>query len=276
MVGAQRTSSSPASAAEALPLLELDRVNVWRGENQALHEVTLSVAQGENVAILGPNGCGKSTLLKLLTRELYPHPNSGGVRILGQRRWDVSRLRGTLGIVANDLQAAILPETPVVEAVLAGFTGKLGVYYADESSPERMALAHASLVAADAGHLAGRRYGALSSGEARRVLLARALAHDPKALVLDEPTTSLDLASAHAFLLTLRRLAAEGRSLLLVTHHLEEITPEFSRVVLLKNGRVLRDGAREEVVTSAALSELFEVPVEVTGTTPYTARVVNR
>jgi iron complex transport system ATP-binding protein len=254
------------------PLLHLDDVSVIRGGRSALDRVTLKIEQGENVAVLGPNGCGKSTLVKLIDRELYPKAGQGSMRILGRQRWNVAELRAELGIVTNDLQAQILPETPVTDAVVAGFTGTLGVYY-DEASPERIDAAHKALVAANARHLAGRTFGALSSGEARRVLIARALAHDPSALLLDEPTTSLDLVSANALLVILRSLIQQGKSLLLVTHHLEEIVPEIDRVVLLRQGRVLLDGPREEVMTPNNLSELFEAPIELLGRGPYYARV---
>ncbi len=224
------------------------------------------------MAILGPNGCGKSTLVKLIDRELYPRADGGGMRILGRERWDVAELRRVLGIVTNDLQAAIHPEVSSLQAVVAGFDGKLGVYY-DAATPERIECARAALTAAGAGLMESRPFGSLSSGEARRVLVARALAHDPSTLLLDEPTTSLDLASAHTFMRTLRSMVQSGRGLLLVTHHLEEIIPEIGRVILLKAGRLLRDGPRREVMTGANLSELFERPMSLSGDGPYWARI---
>ncbi|AIE83583.1 ABC transporter, ATP-binding protein [Fimbriimonas ginsengisoli Gsoil 348] len=249
--------------------MEMRDVTVVRDGRIALDSVSLTIERGENVAILGPNGCGKSTLVKLIDRELYPRADHGSMRILGRQRWNVTELRKELGIVTNDLQAQILPETSVLDAVVAGFQGKLGVYY-DEGTPERLAAAQAALVAAEAAHLSDRVFGALSSGEARRVLIARALAHDPGSLLLDEPTTSLDLVSAHALLETLRRT---GKGLVLVTHHLEEIIPEIDRVVLLKAGRILADGPRREVMTSQNLSQLFCTDIVLQGDGPYSAQV---
>jgi iron complex transport system ATP-binding protein len=254
------------------PLLEMDRVSVLREGRRALDRLTLTIAVGENVAVLGPNGSGKSSLLKLVTRELYPHPSSGAFRILGRDRWDVAKLRGTLGIVSNDLQANLPGAATAREAVVAGFTGRLGVFY-DDSTEERIRLAEAALGQADAGHLTHRRLETLSSGEARRVLLARALAHDPAALILDEPSTSLDIASAHALMQTVRGLVRSGKGLVLVTHHLEEIVPEISRVVLLREGKVLADGPREEVMTAANLTATFGVPIVLEGDGPYRAHV---
>lgn len=254
-------------------LLELENVSVRRGSRLALDRVSLTLRQGENVAILGPNGCGKSTLVKLIDRELYPLADGGRMRIMGRERWNVETLRSALGVVTNDLQAQILPETQVVEAVVAGFTGKLGAYW-DDATDERRHAAARALDLAGASHLLERTFGELSSGEARRVVVARALVHDPGALLLDEPTTSLDLISASALVRTIRGLAHRGKAVVLVTHHLEEIVPEINRVVLLKAGRVFRDGPRREIMTERNLSELFEADVCLQGDGPYQGQVL--
>ncbi len=255
------------------PLLELSSVTVLRGGRPALDHVSLSIAQGENVAILGPNGSGKSTLVKLITRDLYPAAGAGTMQILGQERWNVAELRSSLGIVSNDLQAAMNPEATALDVVVAAFTGQYGIYYSEDLTDERLKAADQALSQAEAGHLRDRVFSTLSSGEARRVMVARSLANDPRALLLDEPTTSLDLPSAHALTETLRRLARSGKTLLLVTHHLEEIVPEISRVIMLRNGRVIHDGPREEVMTSSNISDLFGLDVELMGAGPYKAVV---
>jgi len=262
-------------SAPTSPLLELRDISVIRGGQTALDHLNLTIRTGENVAILGPNGCGKSTLVKLIDRELYPKARQGVMRILGRERWDVSELRSTLGIVTNDLQTAIPPATLVTDAVIAGFNGKLALYY-DEANDRALTVALEALKAADAAHLANRDFGALSSGEARRVLVARALAHRPATLLLDEPTTSLDIVSAHGLLKTLKSLAAAGTGVILVTHHLDEILPFIDRVVMLKEGRILHDGPREEVVTAENLTELFGMPIALHGHGPYSAKVENR
>jgi iron complex transport system ATP-binding protein len=123
--------------------------------------------------------------------------------------------------------------------------------------------AAAALDAAGAAHLAGRTLDEMSSGEARRVLLARALATSPRALVLDEPTTGLDLVARHSFMETVRRLAFAGTTIVLITHHIEEIVPEIARVVLLRDGRILSDGSRATNLTAQRLSEVFAHPVVV-------------
>lgn len=262
----------PSDGRPTPPLLELSDVTVVRGGRTALDRVNLRIEQGENVAILGPNGCGKSTLVKLIDRELYPLANGGWIRIFGRERWEVSALRSMLGVVSNDIQSAIPPEATAVEAVVAGFVGTLGVYY-NEASRERVTTALGHLEQVAAGHLANRAVGSLSSGEARRVMIARALAHHPSTLLLDEPTTSLDLVSADGLLTTLRDLATLGKSIILVTHHLQEIVPEIQRVVLLKEGRVLKDGPRRDVMTSENLSEAFDAQIVFRDEWPYWAYV---
>jgi iron complex transport system ATP-binding protein len=254
------------------PLIEMRRVTVRREGRNALDRVDLQIHEGERVAILGANGSGKSTLLKLITRELYPHPSSEAFRILGRDRWEVVKLRGTLGIVSNDLQANLAPHLTAVAAVVTGFTGHVDAYREDFAT-DRVERSLQALAEAGASHLADRRIETLSSGEARRVLLARALAHDPPTLLLDEPSTSLDLAAAHALMKTVAGLVHSGRGLVLVTHHLEEILPEISRVVLLRQGQIVADGPREAVMTAENLSETFGVRVELHGNGPYHARV---
>jgi len=254
------------------PLLELHDVTVIRDGRPALSRVSLSIQDGEHVAILGPNGCGKSTLVKLIDRELYPVAGQGTIRLRGSERWNVSTLRSTLGIVTNDLQGQIDPMLTSVEAVLTGREGKLGLYWSDADDASRSS-ALSALDRAGAGHLAERKFGSLSSGEARRVLIARALAHRPTALLFDEPTTSLDLVSAHGLLLTLGELARAGTTLVLVTHHFEEIIPEIDRVILLNNGRILADGPREEIMRDDLLSEAFGSRIRLCGDGPYAACV---
>jgi iron complex transport system ATP-binding protein len=265
-------------------LLELDRVTVRRSGRPALQDVSLRIEEGESVAILGANGSGKSTLIKLIYRELYPSRNpsaaageeerGGTIRLRGRDRWSVQELRSTLGLVANDLQAGIPPETTSRDAVIAGFSGELAVYYDDVRTPERREAADRALEEADAAHLGHREFGTLSSGEARRVLLARALAHDPSALLLDEPTTSLDLVHAHSLVQTVRGLVRTGRSVVLVTHHFEEIFPEISRIVLLREGQVVADGPRAEVMTAPNLGHAFGASIQIEGHGPYSARVI--
>jgi len=238
------------------PLLEFHNVTLMRGRKRALDSISFEIRQGEHVAILGPNGCGKSSLIKAITRECYPVQGSC-LRILGRDVWNVFELRVMLGIVSNDLMATCTRDITGREAVLSGFFSSIGLWPNHHVTPEMESKADAILELLEVPHLADRWLDEMSSGEARRILVGRALVHEPKALVLDEPTTSLDMRASWELHQTLRKLAANGITIVMVTHHLPDLIPEIERVILLKEGRIFRDGPRGEVLTAESLSELF-------------------
>jgi iron complex transport system ATP-binding protein len=248
-----------------IPLIELENVTVRRDERVALDGVSISIAQGEHVAILGPNGCGKSTLIKLISRDLYPvlKDEPWALRIMGRDKWRLFDLRHHLGIVSNDWMQMCTRDYSGYEIALSGFFGSVGVWPHHEVTPEMERKTREVMDLLEISHLAARNTNEMSSGEARRILIARALVHDPQALVLDEPTTSLDLRATCELRDVLRKLAANGISILMVTHHLPDIIPEMRRVVLIREGRVVMDGPKEQVLEAGALSGLFGIPVEV-------------
>ena len=243
-------------------LLELQNIFVQRGENFALNGLSLSVRSGEHVAILGPNGSGKSTLIKTITRECYPlmRPEAR-LRILGQENWNIFDLRSQLGLVSNDLMARCTKDITGRELVLSGFFGSIGIWPNHHVTSAMEQATADAMAQVDAAHLADRWLDELSSGEARRLLIARSMIHRPSTLLLDEPTTSLDLSALREVRTHLRSLAQSGVGLLLVTHHLDDIIPEIDRVVLLRKGQVFADGSKEDVLTAENLSALFGVPV---------------
>ena len=247
-----------------MPLLELKNVTVQRGSRLALDGFNLSVANGEHVAILGPNGSGKSTLIKTINRECYPllKPNTV-LRIMDRESWNIFDLRAHIGLVSNDLMVQCTRDIKGLELVVSGFFGSIGIWPRHEVTDDMRKRALAAMQRLEASHLANRWLDELSSGEARRLLIARALIHQPDTLLLDEPTTSLDLPSLREVRNQLRKLAAEGVGLLLITHHLDDIIPEIDRVVLLKDGRIAFDGPKEDVLTSERLSQTFGIPLEV-------------
>ncbi len=236
-----------------------------RDERVALDGVNISIAQGEHVAILGPNGCGKSTLIKLISRDLYPmlKDEPWALRIMGRDKWRLFDLRHHLGIVSNDWMQMCTRDYSGYEIALSGFFGSVGVWPHHPVTPEMERKTREVLDLLEISHLAERNTNEMSSGEARRILIARALVHDPQALVLDEPTTSLDLRATWELRDVLRKLAANGISILMVTHHLPDIIPEMRRVILIREGRVVMDGPKEQVLEAGALSGLFGIPVEV-------------
>ena len=245
------------------PLIELVNASVVRGDQVVLKELTLRIEVGEHVAILGPNGCGKSTLVRTLTREFYPlHRPGSSLRLFGQEIWNVFELWSLLGIVSNHFPT---PSRTVTgrELVIGSFFSSVGIWPHHHVTPEMEERADAALAQLDATHLAGRDFEELSSGETRRILIARALVHEPKALLLDEPTTSLDLSAQHELREAMRRLAQSGIAILLVTHHMSDIIPEIDRIVMMKDGQIVADGPRSELLTKPSIEQLFGVPVDV-------------
>jgi iron complex transport system ATP-binding protein len=245
-------------------LIEFEHVSVMRGKTVALNDVSLKIGVGEHVAILGPNGCGKSTLIKAITRECYPLLNEGSsVRILGHDRWDVSELRTLLGIVSSDLMATCTRAVSGREIVLSGFFSSIGIWPHQEVTSEMHERAERAMAMLEVSHLAERFTEEMSSGEARRVLLARALVHDPQALILDEPSVALDLSAQHELRLIFRKLAQSGIGIVMVTHHLSDLIPEIERVVLMDHGSIVADGPTRGVLVEPRLSALFGRPLEL-------------
>ena len=254
-------------AAPAPPLLSLEHVTVLRGasvQRPALDDITLRIAAGEHVCILGPNGCGKSTLIKTITRECYPLAREGSsISILGRERWNIFELRSKLGIVSPDLLASCTTDATGRDVVLSGFFSSTRIFPHHHPDPEHLARAKEALARLGIAHLAERAVAEMSSGEAKRTLIARALVHEPQTLLFDEPSNALDIAAQLQLRETMRELARSGLGILLVTHHVSEIIPEMERVVLLREGRVIADGPKSSVLTAEHLSNLFGVTVRL-------------
>lgn len=246
------------------PLLELRNVSVCRGETPVFRDLNLRIGQGENVAILGPNGAGKSTLLKLLTREIYPlvRPDSW-VKIFGSETVNVQQLRERIGWVSNDLQADYLPIASGFDVVLSGLLGTIGNLYQYPVSDTQRQRVLETLKTLDLLHLRERMYHHLSSGQQRRLILARALIHLPETVIFDEPTNSLDLQGAFRLLRDMRELIAGGTSVVIATHQLQEIVPEIERLVFVCDGKVVADGPKRELLTDRAISELYHTRVHL-------------
>jgi iron complex transport system ATP-binding protein len=245
-------------------LIEFENVQVQRENTMALRGVTFSIDAGEHAALLGPNGSGKSTLIKVITRECYPRfPDGSRVRIWGRETWGLFDLRALLGIVTNDLVETCTKPYSALETALSGFFGSIGIWPNHHVTAEMERKAREALQFFDVGHLADRPLTELSSGEVRRAVFARALVHDPKALLLDEPSNSLDIRAQHEVREAMRKLAQSGVSIVLVTHHLPDIIPEISRVIALKNGQIFCDGAKEDILRSEKMTELFDHEVAI-------------
>ena len=271
------------------PFLELNSASVVLGDTTVLDSLTMSIQVGEHTAILGPNGAGKSTFIKLLTLQQYPFAGDAGaspIRVFGQDRWDVFELRSKFGIVSADLHDRFVQGNSNgvltgLDAVVSGFFATYGVFAHQRITDVMRRQAMDALGRVGAARLARQTLDTMSTGEARRVLIARALVHHPVALVLDEPTRGLDLVAQHEFMEQVRRIAQQGTTILLVTHHVDEIIPEIERVILLQGGRIASDGPKATVLTAAELGQVFNAALAVEQTGGYfhvrvdTARTAN-
>jgi iron complex transport system ATP-binding protein len=236
-----------------------------------LDHLSLDIRQGDHTAILGSNGSGKSSLIKLITQEyraMTQPTHEPPVRIFGRDRWDVFELRGKLGIISADLhhrfvEAANARGILGLQMVVSGFFASLGVRPYHEVTQRMWERGRDALALMDSSHLADKPVEEMSTGEARRVLIARALVSDPSALLLDEPTAGLDVVARHRFLEAVRRLARSGTTIIFVTHHVHDIIPEVQRVVLLRKGKVYVDGPKEKILTAGSLSAAFDAPLQI-------------
>ncbi len=239
-------------------------VGVRRGGNNLLAEVNWSVELDERWVILGANGAGKTTLLKLAAAEL--HPTTGTVHVLGEQlgRVDVFELRPRVGFCSAALIARIPPEETVLDVVVSAGYAVLGRWreaYDQLDTGRALDLCKALGI----GHLTDRVFGTLSEGERKRTVIARALMTDPEMLLLDEPAAGLDLGGREDLVARLSELARDpdAPATILVTHHVEEIPPGFTHLMLVADGRVVAQGLLEDVLTSENLSATFGQDLEV-------------
>jgi iron complex transport system ATP-binding protein len=278
------------------PLIELHQASIVIDDARILDSLSLAIDAGEHTAILGPNGAGKSTLMKLLALEIYPlvDRSTGGssrtrpthvgrvlsdpaddalndpppIRLFGRERWDVAELRTQMGIVSADVHDRFVHgnsngSITALDAVTSGYFATQGVFGHQEVTGEMRDRARDALARMGVTHLTQVTIDRMSTGEARRVLIARALVRRPRLLVLDEPTRGLDLVARHAFMDRVRTIASFETTLLLVTHYLDEIIPEIDRVILLDRGRIAADGRKRVVLTAERLGALFGARLDV-------------
>lgn len=242
----------------------MQHVNVARGDAVVLHDISLNMRTGEHVAILGPNGCGKSTLIKTITCECYPiaAPETK-IRLLGRERWDVSQLRKHLGVVETNLPGERTGVTRGLDAVVAGFFSASTLWPNLHVTLEMREKAHDALDRMQANHLEEKLVGEMSAGEQRRIMIARALVHEPEMLLLDEPSNALDIAAQRELREALRHVARQGTGIIMVTHHLADILPETDRVIMMREGRIVADGPKDTLIDAARLGALFGTDVHV-------------
>ena len=249
------------------PLIEIRNATIYRGSTRVFDGFNLTIEQHEQVAILGPNGSGKTTLLKVVNREIYPVlKEDSSVHILGRSRWNVWELRSQIGIVSHDLQTKYRESISGLDVVLSGYLSSVGIhgFLAGRISDAQKKTARQIMQDLGVEYLADTPLKNMSTGQQRRCLLGRALVHDPDTLILDEPTAGLDLSASFDYLARIRDLVAGGKNIVLVTHLLNEIPPDIERIVLLREGSIVADGPKEEVLTVENLQTTYGTAIKLT------------
>ncbi|MGM0432430.1 MAG: ABC transporter ATP-binding protein [Spirochaetota bacterium] len=245
-------------------MIHFKHVTVRRQGKPILDDLTLDLEPGEHCAIIGPNGSGKSTLVEVISKDVHPIQHEQlEMTLYGKKRWNVFSLRKRLGIVSDRIAQLCNTTYKAREIVLSGFFSSIGITFSHQITDHMEAKAEELLTFMGISHIASKPMNQLSSGEARRVLIARALVHDPETLILDEPSSNLDLKTQSLFKQSIRSIAHSGKTILLVTHDLADIIPEIQQVVILKEGRLFAQGNKEDLLKPEVLSEAYGTPVFV-------------
>ena len=245
-------------------IIDLRNITVFQGRNKVLDHFSLTIDESQSTVILGPNGSGKTTLLKLLNRELYivEDPKSS-IKIFEKDKWNVDDLRSNLGVVSQHLQYGYSNSAIGLYVVLSGFYSSDGIWQHQTFEEEKLNRAKEVMDLLSISELQDRAFSSMSTGEQRKFLLARSLVNDPAVLVFDEPTSGLDMSTCFQYLEIIRELIGMGKKVVLVTHHVHEIPPEVTRVILLKEGKVIEDGNKDEILTDTNLTNLFDWPIKL-------------
>jgi iron complex transport system ATP-binding protein len=238
------------------PIITLRNVAVQRNRKRILDIKKLDIREGEHTAIIGPNGSGKSTLVQVLSQEAHPlwAPDCS-VKLFGKDRWNILELRKHLGIVSESMHKLCDTAHPALDIVLSGFFSSIGLDFHHMVTDDMIRQAKTALDDQKMLHLASKPMRTLSSGENRRVLMARACVHNPRVLLFDEAVSNLDFPAKRSFREALEQFHATGKTLILVTHDLSDIIECIDRVVVLKDGLILADGNKKDVLTEEILSE---------------------
>jgi iron complex transport system ATP-binding protein len=246
-----------------MAVIRLEDISYRRGDHEILSRLSWTIRRGQHWALLGANGAGKTTLLKIITG--YEWVTEGTVEVLGEvfGQCNIPDLRKTIGWVSSALEHNLPARDTALAIVASGLEASIGLYR--DFTPQEFERARETLALLGFAQGADQPYDVLSQGEKQRVLIARALVNRPSLLILDEPCAGLDPAAREAFLADLGRLSRSpsSPSLILVTHHIEEIGPWISHVLVIKAGRVLAAGPKADALTGAILGDAFGCPCVV-------------
>ena len=242
----------------------LKNINVYIDQNKILSDININLRYGENILILGPNGSGKSTFLKLLNRSIYPiTSNDSSFKLFNKENINIWDLRKKIGFLFKEMEQRVNIGVTLYDVIISGFSGTFNSRYSKLLS-EREKIKIDNLINEwGLNNIISNEFKSLSDGQKRRALLARALVYEPDILVLDEPFCNLDIKSNFILTRNLSKLIEQSVNIVYVTHNLESILPKTNRVILIKEGKIFKDGSPHELVTSKILSYLFNISINV-------------
>jgi len=244
--------------------IEINDISVFRNDTEVFKGLSLEIDFGCNTAIIGPNGSGKTTLLKLISRDIYPVEIKGSyLKLFGRDKWNVFELRSEMGIISSDLPKNFNTQTTGLNVILSGCVSGLFIDSVSFIKEDLKKKATDIMDSLSVLNLSRRPFASMSTGQQSRFLLGRALINNPHTLLLDEPTTGLDLKACFKYLEIIRNLIRNNKTVILVTHHIHEIPPEITRVIFLKDGKITGDGLKKEMLTDKKLSKLYDISVSV-------------
>ena len=247
-------------------IVDFENIYVNYGMTTVLKNINLKIRNNENWVILGANGSGKTTLMKLFSHDIYPNTKYPFKKeIFGKDRWDIFELKKYLGIITNDLQTkfenSAKAET-ALDVVLSGFYSSLGVYKHHKFSEQEIDCAINTMNFLNIADIKDKKVCEMSTGQLRRCIIGRSLIHNPKAFILDEPTTGLDIKAQKNVINILQKLSCK-LPVILVTHNLYEIFPQITHAALMYKNTIYTQGRKEDVITSKNLSEIFETDIDL-------------
>ena len=242
----------------------LKNVNVYYDQNKVLSDISINLSYGENILLLGPNGSGKSTFLKLLNRSVYPiASNNSSFKLFNTENINIWDLRKKIGFLFKEMEQRVNIGVNLYDVIISGFSGTFNSRYSKLISEGERIKINNLINEWELSNIIDTEFQALSDGQKRRGLLARALVYEPNILVLDEPFCNLDIKSNYILNKNLNKLINQSVNILYVTHNLESILPKTNRVILIKEGKILNDGNPHELINTKILSDLFNIPIKV-------------
>lgn len=247
-------------------IFDFENIYVSYNVKPVLENINLTIKEGQHWAILGSNGSGKSTLIKLISNDLYPNTKySFKKKIFGKDRWSIFELKKNLGIITNDLHNYFEVHgnfLSAYEVILSGYFSSIGVFKHQDFTKEQHKKALEVLEFLEILEIKDKKVHQMSTGQLRRCIIGRALIHKPKAFILDEPTVGLDIKAQNSFIKLIQKLSSKT-SIIIVTHHIEEVFPEISHIALMYKKTIYKQGKKEDILNSQNLSEVFEIDIDL-------------